>query len=101
LTILARRADLARVRGLGWVFRSMVEHLEVADVAALARNESVSLHERLQTHNRVFNVARRSPTLSEVTDWIAQAQRLPRLVTYVPQRQKDVDEVACRNIRSA
>ena len=40
LTILVRRADLARVRGLGWVFRSMLEDLDVADIATLAHQDS-------------------------------------------------------------
>ncbi|MFZ1428156.1 MAG: DUF4332 domain-containing protein [Geminicoccaceae bacterium] len=88
LTILVRRADLARVRGLGWVFRSMLEELDVADIATLAHHDSHKLHERLRTYNKTFKIARRSPTLAEVFDWISQAQRLPKMVTYIHQYQK-------------
>lgn len=88
LTILVRRADLARVHGLGWVFRSMLEDLDVADIATLAHHDSHKLHERLRTYNKIFKIARRSPTLTEVIDWISQAQRLPRVVTYRRQYQR-------------
>ena len=87
LTILVRRADLARVRGLGWVFRSMLEDLDVADIATLAHQDSHKLHGRLRVHNKAFNIAKRSPTLDEVADCILQAQRLDRVVTYVQQSE--------------
>ncbi len=88
LTTLVRRADLARVRGLGWVFRSMLEALDVADIAALAVQDSGKLRERLHIHNKEYSIARRSPTMTEVTDWISQARGLTSVVTYLPERQK-------------
>jgi hypothetical protein len=43
------------------------------------------LHERLRGYNRRERLARRSPTPEEVNDWVGQARRLPRLVTYRPR----------------
>jgi hypothetical protein len=40
------------------------------------------LHERLRSYNQEERLARRSPTPEEVVDWVNQARRLPRLVTY-------------------
>ena len=82
LTGLVRQADLARVQGVGVVFGSMLADLGVGDVGALAQQEPNKLHERLRLLNESDGVARRSPTAAEVTDWIAQARRLPGLVTY-------------------
>lgn len=82
LTELVRRADMARVNGVGSVFGLMLEELGVHDVASLAQHQPAELHERLRAYNQEERLARRSPTPEEVSDWVAQARRLPRLVTY-------------------
>ena len=88
LTELVRRADLARVKGVGTVFGRMLEDLGIGDVAKLAHQKPGRLHERLRRHNAASQLARRSPTADEVADWIAQARRLPILVTYQPRDQE-------------
>jgi predicted flap endonuclease-1-like 5' DNA nuclease len=88
LTELVRRADLARVKGIGTVFGGMLEELGIGDVATLARQKPGRLHERLRRHNEAEQLARRSPTAQEVMDWIDQARRLPILVTYQPRGQE-------------
>lgn len=80
LLTLVRRADMARVDGLGAVFQMMVEELGVADVAALAGAGPVELHARLRALNEEERIARRSPTPEEVADWVRQARGLPTLV---------------------
>ena len=82
LLALVRRADLARVNGAGQVFGLMLEALGVMDVAALAAQEPAFLHARLRRLNAEEGIARRSPTLEEVEDWVGQAQALPLLVDY-------------------
>ena len=79
---LVRRADLARVKGLGAVFRIMLEDLGVRDVPALAAQDPAGLHARLRARNRGERLARRSPTPGEVEDWVGQARALPPLVGY-------------------
>lgn len=82
LTDLVRRADMARVNGVGSVFGLMLEELGVPDVSALAQQDGAELHERLRAYNLEERLARRSPTPEEVQGWVAQAQRLPIVVTY-------------------
>lgn len=82
LTDLVRRADMARVNGVGSVFGLMLEELGVPDVTTLAQQDAAELHDRLRAYNLEERLARRSPTLEEVQGWVAQAERLPVVVTY-------------------
>src|SRR4051794_16476856 len=82
LLALVRRADVARVGGIGTVFGLMLEELGVHDVPALAAQDPAELHARLAAHNREERLARRSPTPAEVEGWVAQARSLPVLVSY-------------------
>jgi predicted flap endonuclease-1-like 5' DNA nuclease len=82
LLALVRRADLARVSGIGTVFGLMLEDLGVRDVPALAARDPAELHARLFAHNREERLARRSPTPGEVGDWVWQARGLTPLVSY-------------------
>jgi predicted flap endonuclease-1-like 5' DNA nuclease len=79
---LVRRADLARVNGVGTVFGMMLEDLDVHDVAALAAQDPADLHGRLRHYNQNERIARRAPTPEEVAEWVRQARSLPVLVTY-------------------
>jgi predicted flap endonuclease-1-like 5' DNA nuclease len=82
LLTLARRADMARIRGIGTVFGLMLEQLGVVDIERLARQDAATLHAALRRYNLEERLARRSPTLEEVESWIADASSLPILVTY-------------------
>jgi predicted flap endonuclease-1-like 5' DNA nuclease len=79
LTRLVRRADLARIKGIGAIFADMLEMIGVDQVAVLAGQDSGDLHTRLHELNAAERLARRSPTPDEVQQWIAQARALPRL----------------------
>lgn len=79
LTRLVRRADLARIKGIGAIFADMLEMIGVEQVAALAEQDPVDLHARLHELNAAERLARRSPTPEEVQQWIIQARALPRL----------------------
>jgi predicted flap endonuclease-1-like 5' DNA nuclease len=80
LTRLVRRADLARIKGIGAIFADMLEMIGVDQVATLAEQAPAELHPRLYELNAAERLARRAPTPEEVRDWIAQARALPRLV---------------------
>jgi predicted flap endonuclease-1-like 5' DNA nuclease len=82
LLTLVRRADMARVNGIGTVFGMMLEDLGVRDVGALAAQDPRELHDRLRRYNQAERIARRSPTPQEVEGWVRQARALPALVTY-------------------
>ena len=79
LTRLVRRADLARIKGIGAIFADMLEMIGVDQVADLAAQDPSDLHARLHDLNAAERLARRSPTPDEVQQWIAQARALPRL----------------------
>ena len=81
LDLLVRRADMARVHGIGVVFGLMLEELGVLDVASIAASDPVDLHQRLRRYNAEERRARRSPTPEEVAAWVAEARSLPVLVT--------------------
>jgi predicted flap endonuclease-1-like 5' DNA nuclease len=77
---LVRRADLARVKGIGAIFADMLELIGVDAVATLAQQEPADLHGRLYQLNAAERLARRAPTPEEVQDWVGQARALPVLV---------------------
>ena len=78
---LVRRADLARIKGVGAIFAEMLEMLGVNGVAKLARQEPSTLHANLAALNAAERLARRAPTPEEVEDWVAQARGLPNLLS--------------------
>jgi hypothetical protein len=77
---LVRRADLARVKGVGAIFADMLELVGVDQVAVLAEQDPLDLHARLYELNAAERLARRAPTPEEVQQWTAQARALPRLI---------------------
>ena len=77
---LVRRADLARVKGVGAIFADMLEMIGVEHVTALAQQDPLDLRARLYQLNAAERLARRAPTLGEVQQWIAQARALPGVV---------------------
>ena len=77
---LVRRADLARVKGVGAIFADMREMIGVDQVATLAEQDPLDLRARLYQLNAAERLARRAPTPAEVQQWICQARALPRLV---------------------
>ena len=82
LQLLVRRADLARIRGIGTVFGLMLEEVGVHDIEQLARQDAAKLHAALRSYNLRERLARRSPTLEEVSEWVAAARMLPIVITY-------------------
>lgn len=79
---LVRRADLARIRGIGTVFGLMLEELGVVEIEQLAEQGAGELHATLRDYNVRERLARRSPTLEEVEEWVAAARLLPILITH-------------------
>jgi predicted flap endonuclease-1-like 5' DNA nuclease len=79
---LVQRADMARIKGIGTVFGLMLEELGINDIDKLARQAPAELHAALRTYNLEERLARRSPTMEEVVEWIDAAQSLPLVVTY-------------------
>ena len=51
LSTIVRRADMARIEGIGAVFGLMLEELDVLEVSMLAKHDPQTLHDRLRAHN--------------------------------------------------
>ncbi len=79
---LVQRADMARVKGIGTVFGLMLEELGINDIEQLAGQAPAELHAALRTYNLEERLARRSPTMEEVVEWVEAAQSLPLVVSY-------------------
>lgn len=79
---LVRRADMARISGIGTVFGLMLEEIGVFDVEQLSQQNAAELHATLKAYNLQERLARRSPTMEEVVEWIETARSLPIVVTY-------------------
>ena len=77
---LAKRADLARVRGIGGVFADLLEHAGVGTVGELATRRPSDLRAELVAKNEQERLAGRMPTMKVVEDWVLQATDLPEVL---------------------
>jgi hypothetical protein len=83
LAYLVKRADMARLKGVGATFGDMLEVIGVDNVERLAGWRPDALHRTLLDFNRTERFARRAPTLEEVEAWVTQARMLPILIDHV------------------
>ncbi len=79
---LTNRADLSRVKGIAQVYSDLLEIAGVDTVAELANRRPDNLTAKLAEINAAQKVSRRTPPLSLVEDWIAQAKALGRGIEY-------------------
>lgn len=80
LAYITKRADLARVKGIGATFSDMLEVIAVDTVERLASWEPAALHRTLHDFNQAERFARRAPTPEEIQSWVGQARLLPLIV---------------------
>ncbi|HLI05973.1 MAG TPA: DUF4332 domain-containing protein [Ktedonobacteraceae bacterium] len=73
---LANRADLMRLKGVGGDFSNLLEEAGVNSCKELQHRVPDKLHAKLEAIHMSKKIARRAPTLAEVTTWIAEAQIL-------------------------
>jgi predicted flap endonuclease-1-like 5' DNA nuclease len=76
------RADLVRVKGIGEEYADLLEAAGVDTVPELAQRNAHNLSQKLAEVNGEKHLVRRLPAPNQVEDWVAQAQDLPRTVTY-------------------
>ena len=74
--------DLFRINGVGEEYSDLLEEAGVDTVPELAQRNPENLHQKLVDVNQAKKLVRRLPTQAQVSDWIEQAKRLPRMVTY-------------------
>ena len=78
----ANMADLFRVKGIGQEYSELLEKSGVDTVAELAQRNAENLTAKMEEVNAEKNLTRRTPSLTEVTKWIAEAKELPRVLEY-------------------
>jgi predicted flap endonuclease-1-like 5' DNA nuclease len=75
-------ADLFRIKGVAGQFSELLEAAGVDTVPELAQRNAENLQAALAKTNEEKHLAKTTPSLSQVTDWIAEAKTLPRVVTH-------------------
>ena len=74
--------DLLRIKGLTIEDAQMLKVAGVDILVELATRDPESLLENLETSSKMTNSSYQIPSLAQIQDWIAQAQKLPRIISY-------------------
>ena len=75
-------ADLFRIKGVGPQYSDLLEAAGVDTVVELALRKPENLTQKMAEVNAAKKLVRKLPVQAQVEDWIEQAKRLPRVVTY-------------------
>ncbi len=75
-------ADLYRIKGVGSEYAELLEKTGVDTVVELAKRVPQHLVDAFAETNKKHKVVRRLPVLKEVTKWVDQAKKLPRVISY-------------------
>jgi len=76
------RADLYRIKGVGAQYSDLLEKAGVDTVVELSKRVAGRLYKKMEEVNQAKNLVNGMPGLNKVEDWIEQAKKLPRVVTY-------------------
>ena len=74
--------DLIWVKGVAGEYSELLEAAGIDTVPELAQRKPENLLAKLQEVNTTKKVVRSLPVLSQVTDWVEQAKKLPRMINY-------------------
>jgi predicted flap endonuclease-1-like 5' DNA nuclease len=75
-------ADLFRIKGVGEEYSDLLEEAGVDTVVELAQRNPKNLYQMIVDVNQKKKLVRKLPTLDQVSDWVRQAKKLPRLIEY-------------------
>jgi len=78
----ANMADLYRINGVGSEFAELLEEAGVDTVPELAQRNPGNLAAAMQEANDRKQLTRRVPSETEVSKWVAEAKKLPRVLQY-------------------
>jgi predicted flap endonuclease-1-like 5' DNA nuclease len=76
------RADLFRIKGIGEQYSDLLAAAGVETVLELAQRVPEHLHGRLVETNEAKKLVRHVPSLGQVAEWVEQAGKLTRVVSY-------------------
>jgi len=75
-------ADLYRIKGVGSQFSELLRKTGVNTVVELSKRVPKHLYAEMVEINQTKNLVNRMPTMDQVEEWIKQAKKLPRVMTY-------------------
>ena len=75
-------ADLFRIKGVGEEYSDLLEEAGVDTVVELAQRNPDNLYQTVVDLNQKKKLVRKLPTQSQVSDWVKQANKLPRVLEY-------------------
>lgn len=75
-------ADLFRIKGVAGQFSELLEATGVDTVPELAQRNAENLQKAMAQTNDEKHLAKTTPSLKQVTDWIAEAKTLPKTVSH-------------------
>jgi predicted flap endonuclease-1-like 5' DNA nuclease len=76
------QADLLRINGVGRQYAELLQSSGVDSVKELAQRKPDNLHEKLKESNDSKRKVHIVPNLTSLTNWISEAKKLPRVVSY-------------------
>lgn len=75
-------ADLFRIKGIGSEYSDLLEAAGVDTVPELANRKPENLSQKLVSVNQEKELVRKLPTEKQVEDWVSQAKKMARIITY-------------------
>lgn len=74
--------DLFRIKGVGQEYADLLEEAGVDTIPELAQRNAENLYAKMAEVNEKKKLVRVLPTQEDVSDWVAQAKQLPRVIQY-------------------
>jgi predicted flap endonuclease-1-like 5' DNA nuclease len=74
--------DLFRIKGVGSEYSDLLEEAGVDTIPELAQRKAANLMQKMAEVNKEKKLVRKLPVEAQVADWIAQAKKLPRVISY-------------------
>lgn len=75
-------ADLCRIKGVGGEYSELLEAAGVDTVPELAQRNAANLTAAMAKVNEEKKLVRSLPSEKQVTNWVAQAKELPRVISH-------------------
>jgi predicted flap endonuclease-1-like 5' DNA nuclease len=78
----ANHVDLYRIKGVGSEYSELLEAAGVDTIPELAQRKAANLAQKIVAVNLEKKLVRKLPVEKQIADWIEQAKKLPRVLTY-------------------
>ncbi|BDA79898.1 ferredoxin [Leptospira kobayashii] len=78
----ANHVDLFRIKGIGEEYADLLEEAGVDTVVELSKRKPGNLYDAIKAINEKKKLVRQLPSGSKVEDWVLQAKKTPRALTY-------------------